>query len=71
MTAYNYSETRRGDLVDELHGVKVPDPYRWLEDPKSEETQVLFSIAGPVANCRTLSRLRIRCSKIISPDFRI
>lgn len=34
-----YPESKRVDQVDILHGVKVPDPYRWLEDDKSEDVQ--------------------------------
>jgi prolyl oligopeptidase len=33
-----YPEARRLDLVEELHGHRVADPYRWLEDPGSTET---------------------------------
>ena len=34
-----YPATRTGPAFDTLFGVKVPDPYRWLEDGKSPEVQ--------------------------------
>ena len=32
-------ETRRSDFVETLHGVSIPDPYRWLEEQWSAETR--------------------------------
>ncbi len=34
-----YPRTRKGDVADELHGRRIADPYRWLEDPNSPETR--------------------------------
>jgi prolyl oligopeptidase len=39
MTAASYPAARRLDLVDDLHGRAVADPYRWLEDAAAEETE--------------------------------
>lgn len=35
----SYPRAERADVVDELHGHRVPDPYRWLEDPSDPRTE--------------------------------
>jgi prolyl oligopeptidase len=37
--AFPYPPTQRSDQVDALHGVQVPDPYRWLEDGQSPDVK--------------------------------
>ena len=35
----DYPPTRTTDVEDELHGEKIPDPYRWLEDEDDPAVQ--------------------------------
>ncbi|WP_049568177.1 prolyl oligopeptidase family serine peptidase [Nonomuraea sp. SBT364] len=39
MTREPYPAAPREETVDLVHGTPVPDPYRWLEDPDSPETE--------------------------------
>ena len=38
LSDFSYPETAKVDTVDTYFGEKVPDPYRWLEDDRSEQT---------------------------------
>src|SRR5690554_7590124 len=38
VTQITYPETKKVDTVDTYFGTEIKDPYRWLEDDRSEET---------------------------------
>jgi prolyl oligopeptidase len=70
-----YPETKRGDVVDDYFGTKVPDPYRWLEDDNAPEVaawveaenKVTFGYLDKIAY---RPQLRARLTKLLNyPKF--
>ncbi|HEC44492.1 MAG TPA: S9 family peptidase [Bacteroides sp.] len=45
---FDYPETRKDNTVDDYHGTKVEDPYRWLEDDRSDETEAWVKVQNEV-----------------------
>ena len=44
-----YPAARTVDVVDDYHGTRVPDPYRWLEDLNSQEVRDWAAAQSAVA----------------------
>ncbi len=45
----SYPSASRDDVVAEYHGVKVPDPYRWMEDIDSPATRAWVEAEGKLS----------------------
>jgi prolyl oligopeptidase len=47
-TPLTYPVTKKGDQLDTYHGTTIADPYRWLEDANSAETQAWVTAQNKV-----------------------
>ncbi len=71
MAQYNYPKTRKDTQLDDYHGTKVSDPYRWLEDDRSAETgewvkaqnDVTFGFLEKIPFRKTLQK---RCEEVFN-----
>jgi prolyl oligopeptidase len=49
-TKFNYPVAKKVDQTDDYHGVKVSDPYRWLEDVDSADTKAWVDAENKVTS---------------------
>ncbi len=66
-------ETLREELIEELHGVGVSDPYRWLEDERAEEVQRWMTAQDSAARAELArfpggAALRSRLKELLSVE---
>ncbi|GAB3192274.1 prolyl oligopeptidase family serine peptidase [Geodermatophilus arenarius] len=59
MVRVRYPDAERLDLVEDLHGHRVADPYRWLEDPDDPRTQA-WTAAQDALTADVLGALPLR-----------
>ncbi len=67
--ALPYPPTARVEVVDDYHGTKVADPYRWLEDDNSAETKAWVEAQNKVtfaylAQIPERARIKARLTKL-------
>ncbi|KAM7521216.1 hypothetical protein LguiB_020178 [Lonicera macranthoides] len=66
----DYPFVRRDEtVIDNYHGVQVPDPYRWLEDPDSVEVKDFVQkqvelTESVLKRCDTREKLREKLTKL-------
>ena len=66
---WNYPAAPRGDVVDDYHGTKVADPYRWMEATDSPETKAWIAAeraltADALAQMPERAAIRARLTKL-------
>jgi len=65
----SYPRTRKGEVVDVLHGVSVADPYRWLEDDNAPATEAWVKAQNKVTfgfldRIQERKKIRARLTKL-------
>ncbi|KAJ0087299.1 hypothetical protein Patl1_09453 [Pistacia atlantica] len=71
-----YPVARRDDsVVDDYHGIQIPDPYRWLEDPDADEVKDFVQkqvklTESVLEKCEVREKLREKMTELLDhPRF--
>ena len=68
-TTTKYPAAHKGDVVDDYHGVKIADPYRWLEDTDSAATAEWVAAENRVTQAYLAGSPSAPASRSASPSL--
>ena len=54
---FDYPKPKKVDQVDDYHGTKVADPFRWLENPDAPDSRAWIEAENKITDARPLSLL--------------
>ena len=66
---FRYPGARVDPLAETLHGVVVPDPFRWLEDPHSVETRAWVDAQNELTRSRLDGSVRDEFARELTERF--
>ena len=49
-TKFEYPKPKKVEQIDDYHGTKVADPYRWMEDPDSADSRAWIEAENKITN---------------------
>ena len=67
----NTPQTRKENIIDEINGIAVADPYRWLEDSDNTDVKNWIGIQNQYTNSFIRDKSQNKFSEELVRNFKV